>query len=110
VCQECQAAAAGITLEDVTPAIAPSGPLSAQQAAVVAVFEAAVPATTTVFDVTLAVSGAGHPAHAARGLAARARPGAPRVALSPRVQGRPASAIPEADVPEGNGSGIVWDR
>jgi hypothetical protein len=24
-------------------------------------------------------------------------------------QGRPASAIAEADVPEGNGSGIVWD-
>ena len=29
-------------------------------------------------------------------------------ALLCAVQGRPANAIPEADVPEGNGSGIVW--
>lgn len=25
-------------------------------------------------------------------------------------QGRGPSAIPEADVPEGNGSGIIWDK
>lgn len=55
-CQQCQPVqAAALTLEDVTPAVVAAGPLSAQQTAVITVFEAAVPAVTTVFDVTLVV-------------------------------------------------------
>jgi hypothetical protein len=51
-----QAAAAGLTLEDVTPQIAASGPLGPRETAVINIFEAATPAVVTVFDTTLIVS------------------------------------------------------
>jgi hypothetical protein len=50
------AAAAGLTLEDVTPQIAASGPLGPRETAVISIFEAATPAVVTVFDTTLIVS------------------------------------------------------
>eukprot|EP00878_Enallax_costatus_P041975 GHUV01048917.1.p1 GENE.GHUV01048917.1~~GHUV01048917.1.p1 ORF type:complete len:481 (+),score=112.06 GHUV01048917.1:376-1818(+) len=72
------AVASAVTVEDVTPAIAPSGPLTSGEQSIITIFNTAAPAVASVFDVTL--------------------------------MGRGPSTIPEADVPEGNGSGIVWDK
>jgi hypothetical protein len=48
--------ATALTLEDVTPATTPSGPLTAREVSVITIFEAATPAVVTVFDTTLIVS------------------------------------------------------
>jgi hypothetical protein len=70
-------AAHALTLEDVTPPVAPSGPLSPREEAVIRIFETSAPAVVNIVDVSLPVGG---------------------------------RFIPEADVPEGNGTGIVWDQ
>lgn len=50
-----QAAATSLTLQDVTPAVAASGPLGPRETAVISIFESATPAVVTVFDTTLMV-------------------------------------------------------
>jgi len=52
------AGAETLTLQDVTPSIAPAGPLGPVQQSVISIFEAATPAVVTVFDTTLIVSAA----------------------------------------------------
>eukprot|EP00882_Tetradesmus_deserticola_P033829 GHRQ01038678.1.p1 GENE.GHRQ01038678.1~~GHRQ01038678.1.p1 ORF type:complete len:222 (+),score=55.30 GHRQ01038678.1:112-777(+) len=73
----CPQPSGALTLEEVTPSIAPVGPLTDRETAIINIFENSSLAVGNVFDVTLL--------------------------------GRATSTIPEADVPEGNGSGIVWD-
>ena len=50
------AVASAITVEDVTPAIAPSGPLTSGEQSIITIFNTAAPAVASVFDVTLMVS------------------------------------------------------
>lgn len=54
---QAQAAEVGLTLQDVTPAIAEAGALPSREAAVISIFESATPAVVTVFDKTLIVRG-----------------------------------------------------
>lgn len=54
--QASAARAETLTLQDVTPSIAPAGPLGPVQQSVISIFEAATPAVVTVFDTTLIVS------------------------------------------------------
>ncbi len=56
---------APLTIEDVTPSLAPAGPLSQREAALVHVFETAAPAVASVFDVALMVSVSMNVPHAA---------------------------------------------
>lgn len=46
-------AAAELTLADVTPPVAPAGPLAPREAALVDVYERTLPSVVNVFDVTL---------------------------------------------------------
>lgn len=48
--------AAALTLEDVTPSVAPVGPLTDREAGIISVFESSAAAVVNVFDVTLMVS------------------------------------------------------
>lgn len=45
-----------LTLEEVTPSIAPVGPLTDREAAIINIFESSSVAVANVFDVTLLVS------------------------------------------------------
>jgi hypothetical protein len=47
-----------LTLEEVTPSIAPVGPLTDREAAIINIFESSSVAVANVFDVTLLVSSA----------------------------------------------------
>eukprot|EP00850_Spirogloea_muscicola_P006523 SM000031S11532 [mRNA] locus=s31:127873:131993:- [translate_table: standard] len=66
-----------LTLDQVTPPVAPAGPLPPSEEATVALFEASTYSVVNVFDLT----------------------------LRPQV-----SAAGQVEVPEGNGSGFVWDE
>lgn len=68
--------ARALTLQDVTPPIAPAGPLPAAEQAMIDVFERSTYSVVNIFDISL--------------------------------QG--ASVQATADVPEGNGSGFIYDH
>lgn len=71
-----EASARALTLQDVTPPIAPAGPLPAAEQAMIDVFERSTYSVVNIFDISL--------------------------------QG--ASVQAAADVPEGNGSGFIYDN
>lgn len=48
-----------VTVEDVTPAIAPVGPLTPGEQSIITIFNTAAPAVASVFDVTLMVGPVG---------------------------------------------------